>query len=34
MMLKLVDAVNEMITWTYMNKGQGHSLTLLQGHSD
>ena len=24
-----------MITWTYMNiKGQGHSLTLVQGHSD
>ena len=34
MMSKLVDAVNEMITWTFMNiKGQGHSLILVQGHS-
>ena len=35
MMSKLVDAFNYMSTWTYMNiKGQGHSLTLDQGHSD
>ena len=35
MISKLVDAVNWMIAWTYMNiKGQGHSLTLVQGHSD
>ena len=34
-MSKLVDAVNWMSTWTYMNiKGQGHSLTLEEGHSD
>ena len=34
-MSKLIDAVNEMITGTYMNiKGQGRSLTLVQGHSD
>ena len=32
---KLVDAVKWMRTWTYMNiKGQGHSLTLVQGHLD
>ena len=35
MMSKLVDAVNQMSTWTCRNiKGQGHSLTLIQGHSD
>ena len=29
-----VVAVNLMSTWTYMNiKGQGHLLTLVQGHS-
>ena len=34
-MSELADAVNWMIIWTYMNiKGQGHSLTLIQGHSD
>ena len=33
-MSKLVDAVNKMCTWPYMNvNGQGHSLTLVQGHS-
>ena len=32
---KLVDAVNQLSTWTYMNiKGQGNSVTLFQGHSD
>ena len=32
---KLVDAVNQMSAWTYMNiKGQGHKLTLVQGYSD
>ena len=32
---KLVDAVNLMSTWTYMNiKDQGHSLSLVQDHSD
>ena len=31
---KLVDAVNYMSTWTFMNiKGQGHPLTLVEGHS-
>ena len=35
MMSKLADSVKSMITWTYMNiKGQGQSLTLVQGHSD
>ena len=35
MMSKLVDVVNYMITWAYMNiKGQGHPLALNQGHSD
>ena len=35
MMWKLVDAVNLISTWTFMNiNGQGHSLTLVQGHSD
>ena len=35
MISKLVDAVNQIITGTYMNiKGQGHSFTLVQGHSD
>ena len=35
MMSKLVDAVNYMSTWTYMNiKGQGHLLTFVQRHSD
>ena len=34
-MKKLVDAVNWMSTWTYTKfKGQGHSLTLVQGHSN
>ena len=33
MMSKLVNAVNEMSTWICMNiKGQGHPLTLVQGH--
>ena len=32
---KMVVAVNKMSTCTYINiKGQGHSLTLDQGHSD
>ena len=32
---ELVYTVNKMRTWTYMNiKGQGHSLTMVQGHSD
>ena len=32
---KLVDSFNSMSTWTFMNiKGQGHSLTFVQGHSD
>ena len=31
----MVNAVNEMSILTYMYiKGQGHSLTLVQGHSD
>ena len=31
----LVDAVNKMSKWICMKiKGQGHSLTLVQGHSD
>ena len=35
MISKLVDAVNQISTLTYMNiKGQGHSLTLVLGHSD
>ena len=35
MISKLVNAVNEMSKLTYMYiKGQGHSLTLVQGHSD
>ena len=35
MISKLVDAVNWMSTWIYMNvKGQGHTLILVQGHSD
>ena len=35
MMTKLVYAVKEMSTQTYMNiNSQGHSLTLVQGHSD
>ena len=37
-MSKLVDAVNLMSRWIFMNikgdLGQGHSLTLVQGHSD
>ena len=34
-MSKLVDAVNWISTWIYMNiKGHGHSLTLVQCHSD
>ena len=33
-MSKLVDAVNQMITWSFMNiKGQGHTLTFVQGHT-
>ena len=33
MMSKLVDAVNLMSTWTYMNiRGQGYSLSLVLGH--
>ena len=35
MISKLIDAVNYLSAWTYMNiKGQGHSLTLVKGHSD
>ena len=35
MISKLVDSVNKMRTWTFMNiKGQCHSLTFVQGHSD
>ena len=35
MISKLVDAVNQMSTWSFMHiKGQSHSLTLVQGHSD
>ena len=35
MIPKLVDAVNQMSTWSFMNiKGQGHWLTFIQGHSD
>ena len=35
MIRKLVDIVNWMRIWTYTNiKGQDHSLTLVQGHSD
>ena len=35
MISKLVDSFNSMSTWTFMNiKGQGHSLTFVQGHSD
>ena len=31
----LVDAVNQMSIWSFMSiKGQGHLLTLIQGHSD
>ena len=34
-MSELVGKVNWMITWTYMHiKGEGHLLTLVQGHSD
>ena len=34
MMSKLVDAVNWMSTWIFMNiKGQCHLLTVVQGHS-
>ena len=34
-MSDLIDAVNQMITWIYVNvKGQGHSLTFVQSHSD
>ena len=33
--IKLVDAVNRMSAWSFKNiKGQGHSLTFVQGHSD
>ena len=32
---KLVDAVNQMSTWSFKNtKGHGHLLTIVQGHSD
>ena len=35
MISKYVDAVNHMSTCSIMNiKGQGHSLTLIKGHSD
>ena len=35
MISKLVDAVNQMSTWTFIKiKGQDHSLILVQGHSD
>ena len=35
MISKLVDAGNQMNTWSFMNiKGQGHSLTFVQGCSD
>ena len=35
MILKLVDAVNQMSTRSFMNiKSKGHSLTFIQGHSD
>ena len=35
MILKLVDAINQMSTWSFMNiKGQGHPWTFVQGHSD
>ena len=35
MISKLVEPFNYMSTWTFMNiKGQGHSLTFFQGHSD
>ena len=34
MISKLVDAVNQMSTWRFMNiRGQGHAFTLVQGHS-
>ena len=34
-MSELVDTINYMSTWTYMNiKGQGHSMTLVQGQLD
>ena len=33
--IMLVDAVNQMSTWSLKNtNGQGHSLTFVQGHSD
>ena len=35
MISKLVDAVNQMSTWSFVNiKGQGLSSTFVQGHSD
>ena len=35
MISKLVDAVIQMSTWSFMHiRGQGHSLTLVQDHSD
>ena len=35
MISKLVDAVNQISTLSFMNiRGQGHSMTLVQGQSD
>ena len=35
MISQLVDAVNEMSKWNFMNiNGHGHWLTFVQGHSD